>query len=312
MKRIIKDYFTFSKKERRALVILLLLIVAFIAIPYFYAPKFKPPMVNKVLVDFLKKNKAVVSTAESTGENNSTAYSSAISKNVKPETFAFDPNTVSEKDWQRLGISDKTIRTIVNYRSKGGKFRQPEDLSRIWGFKKEDAERLLPFVRIQNTDVIKDGRPKSNYQSQQPGTSKHPHTIDINTASVEEWKDLPGIGEVLANRIINFRSRTGGFTSIEQVRKTYGISDSVFGLISPYLTLTNLTPAIHSNPKININTASAYEWQLKANIPDAIAKAIVVYRKQYGSFQSVADLKKIVFISDTLFERIVGKLTVER
>jgi competence ComEA-like helix-hairpin-helix protein len=307
MKRIIKDYFTFSKKERRALVILLLLIVAFIAMPYLYSPKFKPPAVNKVLVDFLEKNKAVASTSDNIRENNSPEYSSQITKNVRKETFPFDPNTVSETDWRRLGISDKTIRTIINYRNKGGKFRQAEDLSKIWGFKKEDAERLIPFVRIENADPFPKTGSKNTSARPQTGVQSRVTPIDINTASAEEWKALPGIGEVLANRIVNFRGRIGGFTSIEQVRKTYGISDSVFGLISPYLTV-----AVPTTSKININKASAYELQLKANIPDAIAKAIVVYRKQYGNYQSVADLKKIVFISDTLFERIALKMTVER
>ncbi|MDB5212057.1 MAG: Helix-hairpin-helix motif protein, partial [Sediminibacterium sp.] len=60
MKRIIKDYFTFSKKERTAIIILLLLIACFIAAPYLYSVKREPPVVSKALADFLSKNKAAV------------------------------------------------------------------------------------------------------------------------------------------------------------------------------------------------------------------------------------------------------------
>jgi hypothetical protein len=45
----LKDYFTFSKKERTAMIILLLLIACFIAAPYLYSVKRKPPVINQAL-----------------------------------------------------------------------------------------------------------------------------------------------------------------------------------------------------------------------------------------------------------------------
>ena len=47
---------------------------------------------------------------------------------IKAELFYFDPNTASAADWRRLGIKDKTIHTILNYLTKGGKFYKPEDI----------------------------------------------------------------------------------------------------------------------------------------------------------------------------------------
>ena len=58
---------------------------------------------------------------------------------------------------------------------------------------------------------------------------------EINSATVDEWKAFPGVGDVLANRIVKFRNSMGGFKSVEQVAKTYGLSDSVFQVIRPYL-----------------------------------------------------------------------------
>ena len=49
--------------------------------------------------------------------------------------FYFDPNTLSKDGWQKLGIRDKTIKTIQNYLSKGGHFRKPEDLQRVYGLR---------------------------------------------------------------------------------------------------------------------------------------------------------------------------------
>jgi competence protein ComEA len=305
MKRIIKDYFTFSKKERTAIILLLLLITCFLAAPYVYSVKLKPPVLNKALRNFLEKNTGF-SPGDSLQENNISVKSTEESyHSAKAEVFLFDPNTISAEEWKRLGISNKTIRTIYNYLSKGGKFRSAEDIKKIWGFKEEDAERLIPFVRMQQRDQPNKSF-KNNPLNPQPVTSNKIPSIDINTATAEEWKALPGIGEVLANRIIKFRERIGGFTTIEQVHKTYGISDSVFGQISSYLVFN---PA--ALPKLNLNTISAYELRMRVAIPDAIARAIVMYRNQYGPYQSVNDLKKIVFISDSLFQRISLVLKVE-
>jgi len=304
MKRIIKDYFTFSKKERTAIILLLLLIACFIAAPYFYPVKPKPPVLNKVLADYLAKNKNA--PADSSEENERSFHPPAETAPViKKETFPFDPNIITSDEWKRLGISDKTIRTILNYRSKGGKFRSAEDIKKIWGIKKEDAERLIPFVQMQATQYpAKPTKDPPDPQPKQPVTHNIPKEIDINTATAEEWKALPGIGEVLANRIIKFRERIGGFGSMEQLHKTYGISDSVFLAIGPYL---KLDPA--NLPKLNLNTASAYDMQRRLNIPAAVAKAIIIYREQNGPYQSANDLKKVVLVSDTLFQRVAPLVT---
>jgi competence protein ComEA len=93
MKRIIKDYFTFSKKERTAIIILLLLIACFIAAPYLYSVKRKPPVINQALVDFLAKNKTA--PADSSEENMIAFINLCMKKCIQKRKFSFDPNTIS-------------------------------------------------------------------------------------------------------------------------------------------------------------------------------------------------------------------------
>lgn len=301
MKRIWKDYFTFSKKERTAVIILLLLIIVFIAAPFFYRTKTEKPQLNKVLVDFIAQSNASVQRSDS---------NEAISLRTAVETadaatphsiFTFDPNTLSPEGWTKLGLSNRTIRTIFNYRSKGGRFRLPEDIRKIWGIQKELAEQLVPYVQIKE---IAPNTFSYNKKEDKP-VPKHPVVIDINTASPEEWQALPGINQYMAERIVKYRDRMGGFTGLDQVKKTYGINDSVFMLINSYLKTDPST-----TPKIDLNTATFYELKTKANIPDPVARAIIVYRQQYGPFNSVDDLKKIVFIKDSLFQRVSKNLKV--
>jgi DNA uptake protein ComE-like DNA-binding protein len=49
---------------------------------------------------------------------------------------------------------------------------------------------------------------------------------------------LPGIGDVLSKRIVKFRNSIHGFKSIDDIKKTYGLSDSTFQIILPYLTIS--------------------------------------------------------------------------
>jgi len=312
MKRIIKDYFSFSKKERVAVILLLLLMGAFMAAPYLYVPKHEPPVLNKALVDFVAKS---TSTApDSTG----TMAGSFIDPPVSTSTihyrlFPFDPNTATEADWNRLGVYPKTIRTIFNYRNKGGHFRSAEDIRKIWGLKKEQADRLVPYVRIAGQEANSFKSQTSGHEfttrNQKPvtGVEDRPiRVLDINTATAEDWKSLPGIGEVLANRIVKFRERLGGFSELALVKKTYGISDSVFRVISPYLRADAATI-----PKIDLNNASAYDLRVKADIPDGIAKAIIMYRQQNGPYQSIYDLKKVGFIADSLWEKLILRVKTD-
>lgn len=49
--------------------------------------------------------------------------------------------------------------------------------------------------------------------------------ININTADADELTELPGIGEVLAQRIVDYRTRHGSFTAPEQLTMVEGIGE---------------------------------------------------------------------------------------
>ncbi len=59
--------------------------------------------------------------------------------------------------------------------------------------------------------------------------------VNVNTADVEEWKSLPGIGDYRAAQIVAFRESHGPFRSIEEVRYVKGIGPRVFGEIEKFL-----------------------------------------------------------------------------
>ena len=61
--------------------------------------------------------------------------------------------------------------------------------------------------------------------------------ISINIASNSDLDDLPGIGPVLAERIIRYREQKGRFHSVEELKEVKGIGDKLYAEILPYVKL---------------------------------------------------------------------------
>jgi competence protein ComEA len=61
--------------------------------------------------------------------------------------------------------------------------------------------------------------------------------INVNSASAKELEELPGVGPVLAQRIIDWRTANGPFMSVDDLNSVPGIGDSVFAQIKPLATV---------------------------------------------------------------------------
>lgn len=319
----LKEYFTFTKKERRAVIVLAILAILFSLLPALF------PALVKNETDFIVDEEAEAQleamrtkekrTSETNENNGAEVYQPQANsypqynESSKAELFYFDPNTATEDELRRLGIREKTVQTMLNYRSKGGRFKHPEDINRIYGLSSSDKERLLPFVKIENaptsspsSEVVTANNPS------QPATAvttsfseKKSKPIDINSADTAQWRSLKGIGAFYAKRIVNFREKLGGFYSIQQVGETFGLPDSTFQMIKPFLLVH--TAAIR---QINLNTATVDELKAHPYIKGGLAHAIINYRNVHGAFTSVEQLQNIGAIDDEVYRKIAPYLTI--
>ena len=112
--------------------------------------------------------------------------------------------------------------------------------------KKDQARPQLKSTPSSETDrASKTAKPKesattqssqipiSSEKSQKPSTKK----ININTATKDELMQLPGIGEVKAQNIIDYRNKNGKFTNIDDLINVSGIGEKTLDKIREFITL---------------------------------------------------------------------------
>ena len=107
-------------------------------------------------------------------------------------------------------------------------------------------------------------------------------------------------------RILAFRDKLGGFYKVEQIGETFGLPDSTFQKIKPRFSISNTS--IH---QININTATLDEMKVHPYLRYAIANAIMQYRVQHGNYAAVEDIKKIMLITEDIFNKAAPYLKVD-
>ena len=313
-KKVLVDYLSFSVKERLGALFILLVISLSILLPMVFsntgaAGVQEADSTWMAAIAQLERQSKPDDKKNNNREDNAEYYqydrrrSNTNRTGQTAQLFFFDPNTISGEAWKKLGLSQKTIQIILNYRSKGGQFRKPEDLARIYGLRRQDYDRIAPYIRIETKqEKIPDEVARPAFSSKQKGSIE---PVDINTGDTTAFIKLPGIGSKLATRIINFREKLGGFRSIEQVSETYGLPDSTFQKIRAYLRIGNTAVK-----KININTATLDDMKGHPYIRYKLAQAILAYRNEHGPFQKTDDLKKLMVITDDQLTKLSPYLSL--
>jgi competence protein ComEA len=91
-----------------------------------------------------------------------------------------------------------------------------------------DGERVIvPLV----------GTPLTASPGEGPAAAPEGEPLDLNTASVQALQALPGIGPILAQRIVDYRTRFGPFTRVEDLLKVEGIGPRTLERLRPFVTV---------------------------------------------------------------------------
>ena len=306
-----KDFFYLNRGEQRAMLILFALIIVVYGMLIF--SKLQSDRQSVDTVAFAKEVKVFERQVDSAGFYKTKQFSSRNEKKYQPGyvvnekarpliPFFFDPNSLTDKGWQRMGLPDKLIRTILNYTSKGGHFYQKEDLQKIYGLTTSQYATLEPFISIPP-------KPKSVY-----GLSAYKNLryekppiqpVELNSVDSAGLDALRGIGPVFAMRILRFRDLLGGYATKEQLLDVYGLDSTLYQTILPYVKVDP-----DKIKHIDINQCPLPALRKHPYIGYYLAKAIADYRVKHMKFRSVDEVRLIPGMTDGKFKQLSPYLIV--
>jgi competence protein ComEA len=258
----VKDWFGFTRRERRSTSILLAVIFIIIAIRYVF------PEQNINIESF----REISSDTAITGVVSDTEITSG------KVLFAFDPNIAPYDTLVELGFSSEQAGRVIKYRRSGGKFRKPADIKKVYGVDSTFAENLASYIVLS---------PGSSDKSVNGSPVQEKPLIDLNKCDSLQLAGLPGIGPVLSVRIIKYRNLLGGFATVEQLKEVYGLPAETYEMIKGRLFADS--SAIR---KANINSAGYRELSRLPYLEKYDVSAILKYRELTGRINSIEELKE--------------------
>lgn len=282
-----KDFFYYSRSERRAVYVLLTLITLLLTATFIYTKR------EQTLADSL---------ASRTEEMDMLLTGSRVSKNVAPkengrrsgkvgkakELFEFNPNLADSIELSRLGLTPFVVKNILKYRQKGGRFVSPSSFARVYGLSSEQFKELVPYIRIpvlssDKKQILADSSVQRRMNVSRTLSVKYPEgtVVDVNVADTTELKKIPGIGSVIARSIVAYRERLGGFYELNQLLEIRWVTPELL----EWFTLGDkpVTP-------LALNRAGLDKLRAHPYLDFYQAKVIVEHRRKKGKITSLSQL----------------------
>ena len=318
MKKFKKDI-KYSKKERAAIALLIVLLIAFYSYNLFIEPRLITDSSTICLEDILthRRDQEISDLKTKTTKLiKQRKTRQKIFYHPPPKYESFDPNKIDSLKWIQFGVKPWTIATIIKYKSKGGKFYKCDDLSKVYNLPDSIFRKLLPFCSIQKErqkqtyTKSKKTDYKSAYNSQRDSTAfikykpKPVTQVNLNSTDTAVLKKLYGVGPVLSSRIVKYSQALGGFHSLDQLTEVYGLEQEVIDNNESRLVLKGTVKKFNLNSEADSLVKHPYlNWPM--------SRIIVNYRKQHGDFKEIQELKNIIAIPDGLYNSLLPYLTVE-
>ncbi|MCF0193251.1 MAG: helix-hairpin-helix domain-containing protein [Prevotella sp.] len=245
----------------------------------------------------------------------------------------FDLNTATPDELLSLGFTEREVRSVMNYRAKGGVYRQKEQMSRISGMTKGEYDRLAPYFRVGEdyrpaADFVKmpergsgyheaSGIPEYQYsekKSTETASEENPseaevlpklragETVPINASDTTALKRIPGVGSYYAKTIVNYREKLGGFYAVEQLNDLQFVpADIQDWLVFDPVPLR----------KLKVNSLPINRLIVHPYITFYQAQAIKDHIRKNGALKSIRELALNKNFSDSDLERLEPYLDYE-
>ncbi|UKM64627.1 helix-hairpin-helix domain-containing protein [Flavobacteriaceae bacterium GSB9] len=269
-----KSHFTFTKKQRNGIFLLLALIIILQCVYFFVDfPSKAIPVNQKTLSKYIKE---IDSLKQAKIEAN------------RPKIYPFNPNFITDFKGSALGMSNEEIDRLLAFRKQGQWVNSVKQFQEVTQVSDSLLAVLSPYFKFP--EWVTNPKPKSKALTYPSTPKTYVQKQDLNTATAQQLQKVNGVGEVLSERIVRFRNKhKGGFVADVQLQDVYGLSPEVIDRITEQFTVK--TPA--SVEKIDLNTASVAQLVTVPHIDYDLAAQIVEQRKLREGFKSFDELKKV-------------------
>lgn len=302
MRKWLNIYFNFSKSEFNGLIVLIVILGITSVIPAVYewiVPERDDSMAESIAL------KKLILIEKETGQKGIYGWKNGTAEKKEKELFPFDPNHTSLADWQRLGFSAKQAAVLIRYTTKGGRFRQKEDLQKMFVVSTEMYERLVPYIYVSPDEVLQQQNFKPVRKPVYPLAPEFA-AVHLNDADTLALMTVKGIGPAFARRIFLYGKRLGGFYKKEQLMEVFGL-DSVKYLEIAAQLIADTTRIV----RIQINKATFEELKSHPYLKYKQINAILQFRKQHGNYSNIADLKKVAILSEVTIEKLAPYISFD-
>ncbi|WP_010229581.1 ComEA family DNA-binding protein [Gillisia marina] len=289
----LKSHFIFSKSQRNGIFSLVVLIIVLQGI-YFFA-------------DF--KTEKIISEEDSTRiahfQKQVDSLKQVALAKAEVKVNPFNPNFITDYRGYMLGMSVEEIDRLHDFRNTDRWVNSAEDFQTVTLVSDSLLNQISPYFKFP--DWVKNTRQVRSKSLQTIASNSQNEKLDLNLASMEELLRTRGIGEVLATRIIKYRSKIGGFVSDLQLKDVYGLNlETRKELLNNFYVLAPTEVVT-----FNINNASVLEIASVPYLDYDLAREIVDYRTLHEKIYTFEELAKIKDFPSEKLDRIALYLTLE-
>jgi len=301
-----RAFLTMNKSQLRGTIILSVLIAATLVFKYFLTGHYQydPGKLSDFQkeIELFRQQQQQVSDSIAIENLQNRGKLSLEQARKKLHPFFFNPNNLPDESWKKLGLTDKQIRSIKKYESKGYRFYRKEDFRNLYCISDAEYQVLMPYISIPEEDKRVPGDFDETYYraKKKRKNKKEPYkTVEINAAdSLILVKNLK-LPPWLAVRTIKYRELVGGFYDVGQLADVYGIDSYRVKKLRRFIEVD--TTVIKT---ININKEGFKKISAHPYFSNQIAKEIISRRLEKGNFTDKRQLVDEGIVSEALFQKI--------